>query len=49
MKTGRNKIFIGFNDIANIPILFKQAFKESGLKCDYFRFSNEEEHPFGYS
>jgi len=44
----KNKIFIGLEDIANIPMMFKKAFEENGLKCDYYKWSNIGEHAFGY-
>jgi len=48
MKINRKKIFIGLNDIANIPMMYKKAFAEIGFKGDYYTWSDIEEHPFGY-
>jgi hypothetical protein len=47
-STRKNKIFIGLEDIANIPMMFKKAFEENGFKCDYYKWSDLGEHHFGY-
>jgi hypothetical protein len=49
MKSSKKKkIFIGLNDIANIPMMYKKAFEENGFICDYYTWSDNEDHPFGY-
>lgn len=48
MKVKKKKIFIGLNDIANIPMMHKKAFEESGYICDYYTWSDNEDNPFGY-
>lgn len=48
MISKKDKIFIGLTDIANIPMMFKKAFQENGYFCDYYTWSNDEDHPFGY-
>jgi hypothetical protein len=44
----KKKIFVGLNDIANIPMMYKKVFSEMGNKCDYYSWSDIGEHPFGY-
>ena len=44
----KTRIFIGLNDIANIPMMYKKAFGENGLNCDYYSWSDEEDPAFGY-
>ena len=41
-------VFIGLNDIANVPMTLKLALGKNGLKCDYYKWSNDEENTFGY-
>lgn len=48
MKSKRKKIFIGLNDIANIPMMFKKAFEENDTRCDYYTWSNLPPNMFGY-
>jgi len=47
-EMNKKKIFIGLNDIANIPMMYKKVFSEMGHKCDYYSWSDIGDHPFGY-
>lgn len=44
----KSKIFIGLKDIANLPMMFKKAFEENGIKCDYYTWSDFEKNLFGF-
>lgn len=44
----KNRVFIGLKDIANIPMTFKKAFEENGIRCDYYSWSDISDNAFGY-